>query len=336
MKAIVVKTGNKDAVLLSDDGVFIKARNQNNPLGAVVDMDTPARKKPFAALAAVAAAVVVLISVGVFAYSTSYYFISMDVNPGMIIAANRFERALSIEALNTEAKNILNDIEWKNREIEKVIQNAALKIEEQGYLSDHGEILLAAAGRNEEKTAEMAKRLAISINELKLGDVAVTSEAVGYDMVQSAKAWEMTPGKYNLITKLLGEHLDEANVETFRNQSVKELMESYTAAKGLPGKETAVEQRSMEATQTATETRQHTEQRGTEATQTATETRQYTEQRGTGGTQAATETRQNTEQRGMEATQSATETRQQTEQRNTEASQPASETRQQTTQQNGN
>lgn len=100
-------------------------------------------------------------------------------------------------------------------------------------------VLLASAGKNADKTVMLAEELDIAVEELELEEVEVDSEAVGYEMVQSAKALSMTPGKYNLITKHLGITVDESNVEEYKKVSVRDLMKQYTDTKGVQGKEKA-------------------------------------------------------------------------------------------------
>ena len=62
---------------------------------------------------------------------------------------------------------------------------------------------------------------------------SVAAEAVGYEMVQRARELGITPGKLNIITRLLEEEVGE-NV----NEPVKDLMARYVAKrKGGPPQE---------------------------------------------------------------------------------------------------
>ncbi|NLW10842.1 MAG: hypothetical protein GX028_02355 [Clostridiaceae bacterium] len=240
MKAVVMEIRNNDVVLLRDDGSFTRARNRDYMIGDVIDMKTSTTRIRFVTAAA-AAAVVVLLALGVFAYTTPYYYVSMDVNPGVMMTINRFNRVIAMEPANEDAAAIVAGIEWKNQNVDEVVQNAALEIEENGYFEQGGEILLASAGKNADKAAKLAERLDVSVEELELEDVEVNSEAIGYEMVQSAKALSMTPGKYNLITKHLGVTVDESNVEEYRNMSVRDIMKNFTDTKGLQGNENSAE-----------------------------------------------------------------------------------------------
>lgn len=71
--------------------------------------------------------------------------------------------------------------------------------------------------KNTNRIRFVSAAAAAAVEELEIEEVEVDSEAVGYEMVQSAKALSLTPGKYNLITKHLGVTIDESNVEEYRN-----------------------------------------------------------------------------------------------------------------------
>lgn len=93
--------------------------------------------------------------------------------------------------------------------------------------------------KNTNRIRFVSAAAAAAVEELEIEEVEVDSEAVGYEMVQSAKALSLTPGKYNLITKHLGVTIDESNVEEYRNMPVRDIMKQFTDTKGVQGKEQA-------------------------------------------------------------------------------------------------
>lgn len=240
MKAVVMEIRDNDVVLLSDDGSFTRARNRSYMIGDVIDMRKGTTRIRFVAAAA-AAAVVVLLAFGVFAYTTPYYYISMDVNPGVMMTVNRFNRVIAMEPANEDAEAIVAGIEWKNQNIEDVVKTTALEIENNGYFEEGGQIVLASAGKNADKAIKLAEQLDGAVEDLEIEEVEVDSEAIGYEMVQSAKALSMTPGKYNLITKHLGVTVDESNVDEYRDMPVRDIMKQFTDTKGVQGKEKAAD-----------------------------------------------------------------------------------------------
>ena len=238
MKAVVMEIRDNDVVLLCDDGSFTRTKNRSYMIGDVIDMKKNTNRIRFVSAVA-AAAVVVLLALGVFAYTTPYYYVSMDVNPSVMMTVNRFNRVIAMEPANEDGQAIIEGIEWKNQNIEDVVKTTALEIENNGYFEEGGQIVLASAGRNAEKAVKLAEQLDGAVEDLEIEEVEVDSEAVGYEMVQSAKALSMTPGKYNLITKHLGVTIDESNAEEYRNMPVRDIMKQFTDTKGVQGKEQA-------------------------------------------------------------------------------------------------
>ena len=235
MKAIVIKINNKDATLLQDNGQFIMTRNRDFNIGDIITMNRKSFQRRILALAATAAMLVLILAAGVLAYATPVYFVSLDVNPSFVMEVNLFERLISMKAMNEDAEAILADLEWKNKDVNEVLAITVQMIEQEGYFGDGGGILIAAAGKGNARTSELLTGLKARIEALDLEDVSVQTEAFGVEMVKSAKEFGLTPGKYNLITKLLGEAVTSENAE----ESVKDLMARFTANKDVTGKETA-------------------------------------------------------------------------------------------------
>ena len=322
MKGLVIETKGKNAILLQDNGQFITIKNRHYLVGEEVIMNKNSLQKRGLAMAAAAAVFIMLITTGVFAYVTPYYHVSLDVNPGLTMEVNRFERVIGIEYLNEDAKAIIEDLDWKNNDIELVISDAVKLLEQKGYFDEAGEILIAAAGKNDEKALFLADKLAETTGELGISNAEVSSQAIGYDMVQAAKEFGMTPGRYNIITRLLGEDVDTENVEEYKNRSVRDLMSQFTESKGVMGKEiaSAARERSQgtekdegeqAANQRAADVRQDNNQKAADVrqddNQEAADVRQDDEQTVPQAQQAEAETRQDAEQAADEVIQTVTE-----------------------------
>ncbi|MDD3867690.1 MAG: hypothetical protein PHX55_08775 [Eubacteriales bacterium] len=333
MKSVVMDIKKNQAILLRDDGQFATVSNHSYSIGDIVmDQKITVRKRLYA-MAATAAAVILLVSAGVFAYMAPYYHVSVDVNPGIMIQANWMRRVIHLEAANDDAKTITAEIQWKNRTIEQVMNDTIDEIEEQGYFQQDADVLIATASRNREKAMELAGTLAETARSRHMANVRVSADAVGFSMVQAAKDAGMTPGKYNLVTRLMDETIGADNAETYRNRSVKELMVEFAEAQhqnmiqntgeqdpdigeqnqnrngteiNSEGNQFA-EQKAGDAEPKATEQRQVSEQNAGETAQKETEQNRLNEQEPSGTTQRATEQNRDPAQDPVEATQRETE-----------------------------
>ena len=108
-----------------------------------------------------------------------------------------------------------------------------------GYFDgdDPGQIMIATACTNEANADQLCEQLQTQVMEMdqvRTRAVEVQGEAVGYERVQEAKALGMTPGKLNLIEKLIASSPDpdSINVEDWKNVSVKDIMKTINTNKG--------------------------------------------------------------------------------------------------------
>ncbi len=236
MKAVVVETKDGSAALLRDDGRMVKMKDEDFMIGDVINMqEKPERNRMgLRKIALVAAMFVILLGVGASVYNTPYYYVSLDVNPGIQLEVNRFERVIGAEAVNEDAVKIVKGLEAKNKRLDDAIAEAVDLMADEGYFDDgNGAVVLATIARNQEKAERLAGKLEDITNrqlEKKNKKAEVSSRVLGVEMVQLAKDAGITPGKYNIITNLLGEELGEN-----ADESVKELMARVKANKGLYG-----------------------------------------------------------------------------------------------------
>ena len=230
MKSVVVEIKGDYAAFLKDDGTVVKKRNRNYSIGDVVMVkERPLTKKIRVAVAA--AMFFMIASVGVAAYETPYYYVSLDVNPGILLKVNLFEKVIGVEGVNQDAVQIIQGLDLKNKGIETALCNAIERIKEKGYFIKNNNIIIAASSKNNAKAEQLALRLKDAAED-EVADEGINadvdSRGIGYEMVQNAKQWNITPGKYNIITHLLKEEVNDVNSA----QSIKELMSRYTSNKG--------------------------------------------------------------------------------------------------------
>ncbi|SHE60173.1 anti-sigma-I factor RsgI family protein [Alkalibacter saccharofermentans] len=242
MKATVLELKDGYAAILQEDGTIVKIKNTNLEVGDVMDMKelAPRKKRRFSAIVAAAAMFVMMIGGGAYTYATPSYYVSMDVNPGILMEVNMFERVIGIEAANEDAQEVLEGIDLKNKNIEEAMALAVERVNELGYFDgEGGNILIAATGKNVEKAERLAGKLQSAV-ETEIAEngveAEVAAEAIGYEMVQEAKAMGMTPGKYNIIVNLLGK-----DARDYVDTPVRDIMKEFTATKGAQGRERAEE-----------------------------------------------------------------------------------------------
>lgn len=238
MKAVIVEIRDKFAAALSDDGCIVKIKNKDYAIGQVIEMKktTVFTSKKWAALAACAAVVMVGGGVGAYAYTTPYSYVSLDVNPSIEYALNRFDDVLSVTAVNEDGSKILSQIETGNmtfKDIDEAISLTIDEISKEGYLGGdtEGGIVIAASAEDLQKAEELTENLQQTVEKevQENGDeVAVEVITVAQERVAEAKALGITPGKLNLIQKLQASAADSSSIkiEDWINKPVKDIMKA--------------------------------------------------------------------------------------------------------------
>ena len=116
-------------------------------------------RKPAFRRAAAAVCMIFVLALGLEGYfwiQTPVSYISIDVNPSIELALNRFNRVVSAEAYNEEAAEILKglSLKWKNytQAMEEIVDGKEMNV----YLTDEAELVFTVAtdsGRNDELTS---------------------------------------------------------------------------------------------------------------------------------------------------------------------------------------
>ncbi|MBP1744536.1 MAG: hypothetical protein H6Q58_1514 [Firmicutes bacterium] len=204
-----------------------------------------------------------LLGAGAKVYASPAYIVSLDVNPGVELEVNVFDRVIGVET-NEDAAAALEGINLENMDIGEAISETVASIAEAGYLDgEGGQIYIAASSENDEAAAEdLAEELeAAAEGALEENDVEaeVTAQGIGYQMVQASRELDyyITPGKYNIITRVMGEG---AVNEELAGMTVKDLMavikETRKGAK--TPEETAVDEQAADVTEETVEGTQPT------------------------------------------------------------------------------
>lgn len=261
MKALVVEIKDRYAAVLLEDGLIKKVKNVNYTIGEVIEVEQKKftfegrSKKKFIAILASAATFFILCGVGVWSYYTPYIYVSLDVNPSIEYSVNRYGRVLSAKGVNDDGKNVLQTIgldSIENSTIENAVETTINEISTEGYFAteDEGGIVIATASEDSEKAEELATDLedvADTVTEEKGEVVEVESESVGLERVMEARELGVTPGKLNLVEKLVESAQDPTsiNIEEWLDKPVKDIMKAC--------KENKKEQSITEEEETTTE-----------------------------------------------------------------------------------
>lgn len=269
MKAVVVEIKDNTAALLTQNGIIIESPNYDYEIGREVEI-TMKKKINLKKIIPAAVAACVMIFGGTFAYAyfTPYTYVSLDVNPSIEYELNRFDQVLSVTGVNEDGEDILDNLDiddLKYASIDDAIQTTIQEISDEGYFdSGDGGIVITTSSNNEDDADDLADELEDFANEVldeNDKEAVVSAEAVGKQRVDEAKELGVTPGKLNLVEKLIDEseisESDETiNLDEWLDKSVKEIMSKSNEYKEInknkeknQGEETSVQNTNTEEEQ---------------------------------------------------------------------------------------
>ena len=173
---LVMKIHSAYAVLVDNDGRFIKAANKGYNVGDVVcdiipiryPADRAKKRRHIIQLAASLAACVCLGIFGVYEYQylfLPYGTVQMQINPLIEMTLSRSGRVIDLEGLNSDGKALLKDYNYKGKDAEQAADELADLAIEMNYLEDGGQIGLLADSDSTKWTSQTENDLADSLYE---------------------------------------------------------------------------------------------------------------------------------------------------------------------------
>lgn len=150
MKYLVMECGLSYAIVLDEQGHFLKAANLNYQVGQELDQVVllrPRRKarslrRAFSLTAA--AACICLLSMLVFQYVIfPVGTVRMTINPDVAMKVNRLHYVVGLEGLNQDGEELIQGVDYSWKRVEEVSDMLADRAVDMGYLSQGDEIRLS-------------------------------------------------------------------------------------------------------------------------------------------------------------------------------------------------
>ena len=145
MKYLVMETHPAYAVVLDEEGRFLKAANLQYRVGDTVQHivelrqarpRAPALWKPLSGLAA-AAACLCLVFFGYYQPNyTAYGTLRIQINPDVEMTVSRTDRVLDLEGLNADGEDLIEEYDYQGKDRETAANELVERAIDMGYLSD--------------------------------------------------------------------------------------------------------------------------------------------------------------------------------------------------------
>jgi hypothetical protein len=121
VKGIVLKASNNRATVLTDQGEFKEVKIHGFIQEGEVWQDSPMLMWKYACAAAV---ILMLLVGGIDFFSVSA---SAKISPGIELGLNRWDRVISVKALNNNGKQIIESLDLRGKKVEEAIEELTSK-----------------------------------------------------------------------------------------------------------------------------------------------------------------------------------------------------------------
>lgn len=198
----------KDGVAVLMDGSGDIASASARPGWRVGDtVEFPRKQAHAARWAALAAALVLVVSAGVFGgfYMSPYSLVSLDVNPSVELTLNRFDRVISATARNDEGAELLSLSGVQNKTASEALEVLLSGDYLTGYLGDDAYVTMTVQSPSgDREQALLGVMDTLAERELCANYQNIRVDCVGVDSntVAQAHGSGVTAGKYLALMEL--------------------------------------------------------------------------------------------------------------------------------------
>lgn len=231
MKAVIVECSNGAAVALCDDGSFRKLKNRGYSIGQellIQQKHTPNRMvQKLSICASLALVLLSFAGIGSHSYVEPYSYVSLDINPSIEYALNRYDKVISVAGINTEGQQVVSSIEAdiKNQNITTALGVTIGQLEKEHYImqENYNHVIVSVYSTNDTKAQSIASR--VNTFSAEKSDIcSIDTIPVSKEVKDDADSLGITPGKLALI-HAVAETTSDSNfdVAEWTDKTVSEL-----------------------------------------------------------------------------------------------------------------
>lgn len=210
MRGVIMETKNGRAVLLTKDGNFVDIKNKGYQVGDKVNI-TPNTGR----LCAMAASLLVMCA-GIGSYFVPAGYVSVDINPSLMMTLNPYNRVIDIQTFNDDARILLNRTDIKGKGAEESIEMLIRASEEIGYINDNNRDVIL------EIVPGMIKP---DMGRIRHGNIELTNEMADRETLRMAQNIGVSMAKVKAIEEYTEKNGGDirSNAAKFNDKSAKEV-----------------------------------------------------------------------------------------------------------------
>lgn len=164
MKYLVMECRSSYAIVLDEDGNFLRVANMGYEVGQTVERvikehipdekmeddgkkpaDISKRRRLTRILATAACLCLVLIGTDQLLFA-QYGTLRIQINPDVLVSVNRFHYVVGLEGMNEDGDALIEDYSYFGKKAVSVSEELTDRAKQMGYLTDGGNVLLTVQG----------------------------------------------------------------------------------------------------------------------------------------------------------------------------------------------
>ena len=150
MKYLVMECHPGYAVVLDEDGKFLKVANKRYETGQtvtdVIPMQVPSQKNPrkwLYSLAAMAACLALILGIGLTGNHQPYASVYVKINPEVRIDVDKQDMVVGLEGVNQDGVDLITGYDYQKKHLDLVADELVDRAIEMGYLHQDGQITIS-------------------------------------------------------------------------------------------------------------------------------------------------------------------------------------------------
>ncbi len=212
MRGVIMEIQNGRAVLLTKGGGFVNIKDKNYSVGDKVNIALNKGR-----LRAMAASLVIICAGCIGSYFMPAGYVSVDINPSLMMTVNIYNRVIDVKSLNDDARVLLNKTNIKGKSAEDSVETLIKISEEIGYINDNNRSVILAAVSGIVKPR---------IENVNYSNINIIKETADMEALRTAQNIGVSIAK----AKALEEYTDKnggdmrSNAVKLSDKSVKEIL----------------------------------------------------------------------------------------------------------------
>lgn len=244
MKAVIVECSNSTAVALCDDGIFRKVKNKDYAIGQELFIKENAVPnhimQKLSICASLALFLLSFVGIGSYSYVKPYSYVSLDINPSIEYALNRFDKVIAVSGVNDKGQQVVSSIESdvKNQNITKALGVTIKQLEKENYIvpKEYNHVIVSVCSSNDTKAQAIASSVN-SFSQKESADCSIDTMTVSKEIKDNADSLGITPGKLALIhavAETSSISVADFDVSEWTDKTVSELETTIQQASSQP------------------------------------------------------------------------------------------------------